>query len=1149
MSLEPGGFAEKVGNRFESSWVTFQLLMLLDEKISYIQVEPLGTDEDAVDVIIGNIDGSKEHHQCKIGHLSNDAWTLSTLQSKELLTKGFEHILSGSKSYKVVSRIGFRLLEDLCESARHSTGSSSDFFEYQIKQISQDRIKLFTELCTKLGLDSSKNEDLDNAFQFLKAFEIKKFNEDDLDNDLLVLMADKLVNEPPKHLIHFLQTYPVKCEKLRAYITIDALIKDLERNQFTFKSKVLEKNSSVLLVHLARLASENNSYFFVTGTKQKISIQQLLPMHLEKIPFNFDNYKHDVSTALSHYYKTTEREKNGISSDYLDSPWIGRFIKQVVVVAGPGLGKSTMIKELAYQYANENFLVLKVDLKKLARSLKNGETFIDAVSKIGLDGSGFTFNEIKNIDIKKWVILADGLDECSGMHEEVSIQIKQFSIGHPNVRIIITTRPIGYNTAEFEHWTHYRLLPPIKDECFSNLVHLMQVIDKDKMSKKEIEEVIKKKLHRSYNLNAISNSPQLLGMATLLVKTNHNLAQTKVDLYKQLIELYKINPKFNNSNKQETYDLIINIIGFKLIDNPLINFSLLIQQCAECLTKYINKTKFECAELIREAIINWEQVGLIEQINYQQTSIITFTHKTFSEFLAARYLCEANDETLFEQLVDRTAWNEVIDFSIAMGLADKFIKLKINQYHSGKANSIQAALALLKKYPISNSLAKELGKLAVLSIDSDHKERFSIGLVLLDLFSGENDINREIINDLKLEIRTKLDTENIHTLLIVWAIIVEYDLENFDFKFSTRIYKKLADNINIPSVSEAIKNIINDIDRSDLELLQNIAFATLKKQPDEEIKIFYDTELKNKEFFTFGFKIRVDQYLESKGIPIEKSTIFNGFLSKKSINTRSLTPTSERLSDVIKPAFYAIANAIIDINTIDSIIESEMEKFPQLSALLTATNFLKTPFSDIHNWEKTYNIKTFKTTMKTIIEILPIDNLALINEARKIINYLNKIPDINLLYLLPNIDIPEIELEQIKISKNSTEDIKDTLFHPSEYAAKLAFILLAITPLSKDELLELIVKASGFSYKLIILLIYQNCSDSLWEILSYYLDTKPIVDLYYFFEGIKLLDIEPKSIFVDKIINSDNEAVLAYKNNIIEYWNENEIINLDSEIT
>ena len=233
MSLEPGGLAEKIGNRYESSWVTFQLFRLLDEKISYVQVEPLGEDEDAVDVIVGNLDGSKEHHQCKIGQKSVEAWTIATLESKELLTKGFEHILSGSKSYKVISRIGFRLLEDICESARNSTDSSLDFFEHQIK-ISQDRIKLFDELCKRLKLDQSKSDDLDKALHFLKCFEIRQFNEDDTDHEMCILLAEKLVYGSPVHLVHFLQTYPVKCKKLRENITTHLLKTDLENQSFSF---------------------------------------------------------------------------------------------------------------------------------------------------------------------------------------------------------------------------------------------------------------------------------------------------------------------------------------------------------------------------------------------------------------------------------------------------------------------------------------------------------------------------------------------------------------------------------------------------------------------------------------------------------------------------------------------------------------------------------------------------------------------------------------------------------------------------------------------------------------------------------------------------------------------------------------------------
>lgn len=235
MSLEPGGFAEKIGNRYESSWVTYQLLRLLDEQISYVKVEPIGTDEEAVDVLIENTDGSKEYHQCKIGHLSVEAWTLATLQSKDLLTKGFSHIQSGSKSYKVISRIGFKLLQDLHESAINSNGSSYDFFKYQIEQVSKERVKIFNELCNILQLNSCDPVGLDKALQFLESFEIQQFNEDNLDHEVLVLMAEKLVYGQASHLINFLQSFPVKFGQLRKQITAYSLKQNLIANNFTFK--------------------------------------------------------------------------------------------------------------------------------------------------------------------------------------------------------------------------------------------------------------------------------------------------------------------------------------------------------------------------------------------------------------------------------------------------------------------------------------------------------------------------------------------------------------------------------------------------------------------------------------------------------------------------------------------------------------------------------------------------------------------------------------------------------------------------------------------------------------------------------------------------------------------------------------------------
>lgn len=403
VSLEPGGLAEKIGNRYESTWVAFQLLKLLDEKISYVQVEPIGPDEDAVDVIIGNLDGSKEHHQCKIGNVSDDAWSLSTLQSKELLTKGFQHILSGSKSYKVVSRIGFRLLEDICESARNSTGSSSDFYKYQIQNISEERRKLFRELCTKLGLSSSDSDDLDKVFQFLKAFEVTQFNEDDVDNALFTLIAEKLVYQPPSHLVHFLQTYPVKCGKLRTRITSHILKRDLEDHHFSFKTYPGDPHISAVLAMLN------------------------------------DEFDHSIEPYLISR-QNIQRAEFSTTLDTVNNNPI------TIIKADAGVGKSAFLLDLKKHFVRSGTIVLPIRLDRRVPE-KNLDQFgkdlgfpyspISCLQKYGQGQEIIIL--LDQLDALRWTALhsSNALDICIKMVKEILL-LRQHASAH--IKIIMATR-------------------------------------------------------------------------------------------------------------------------------------------------------------------------------------------------------------------------------------------------------------------------------------------------------------------------------------------------------------------------------------------------------------------------------------------------------------------------------------------------------------------------------------------------------------------------------------------------------------------------------------------------------------------------------------------------------------------------------------
>src|SRR5262245_722771 len=61
--MQTGGWADKLGNRYEGRWTAQQLLRLLDGRVQAVQLESVT--EEHVDLFVTNCDGTIEAHQCK----------------------------------------------------------------------------------------------------------------------------------------------------------------------------------------------------------------------------------------------------------------------------------------------------------------------------------------------------------------------------------------------------------------------------------------------------------------------------------------------------------------------------------------------------------------------------------------------------------------------------------------------------------------------------------------------------------------------------------------------------------------------------------------------------------------------------------------------------------------------------------------------------------------------------------------------------------------------------------------------------------------------------------------------------------------------------------------------------------------------------
>ena len=208
MAFEPGGYSDKLGNRYEGRWVVKQLLRLLNEKIHSIEVEPIGDDERGVDIIIERNDGTKQFQQCKARNASKEFWSIADLNNRGILQKmQFQLDRNSEYEFALVTGVSATVFGDICESARSSNENSEDYYNFQIQQIGETRRKVFEKFCEYLNLNQSKVVDRASAYDYLKRMHIVLWPDDQSSYDELLGWASVLVNGEPQNVVSCLADY------------------------------------------------------------------------------------------------------------------------------------------------------------------------------------------------------------------------------------------------------------------------------------------------------------------------------------------------------------------------------------------------------------------------------------------------------------------------------------------------------------------------------------------------------------------------------------------------------------------------------------------------------------------------------------------------------------------------------------------------------------------------------------------------------------------------------------------------------------------------------------------------------------------------------------------------------------------------------
>ncbi len=451
---------------------------------------------------------------------------------------------------------------------------------------------------------------------------------------------------------------------------------------------------------------DNNREFLVPdlGVRMPITEAWNQLRELEDQSLNAYGGKEALAKAIERYHEWERLAEGHLHGPSVSAEDAVASVGRMVVTGGPGIGKSTLQRRLAYQMATQGKTVLRAPLRPLHALLTDGRTFEESLLLLATDKSGVSYEAARRTLSSPACLLADGLDECDPNRTFVAEQLVEWSNGHPDCFVVVTTRPTGHHPSLLPGFQHMELAP--LDDV--TLAQLSQKLLAETTSSRdepapywsEFFQQVAERRRGSQAASLAARNPMLLTFLIRLFIDGQPLDGKRAELYGRILELVRTRKSTDRSLDSDVDNPIaqraIEIIGWLSIESPTARVQDIADIVAKDLSSSMGLAPLEAQQAAERSMIFWEQRGLVERVSVGSLDALTFVQTTFGEFAAACYLKRMPEDGLASLLAKASRdprWRQPILLCSGLGDVERITRLLLEYDDPNDPNSIEAVLA------------------------------------------------------------------------------------------------------------------------------------------------------------------------------------------------------------------------------------------------------------------------------------------------------------------------------------------------------------------------------------------------------------------------------------------------------------------------